>query len=229
MAVFVLLLSLAGSCCAATDLLLVDEPFDGPLETSTSVSPHWFDTTGGGFEVYPSGGASQRVLSTTYDHDANGSTPQVTIPGAIEVNDSAGTVTLTAEFTLPNNVDTEQTGLLKFFAAYRGYNAIFPNPTVSLTNVTDSRTVLAASNVIFNADKGIWQINTRQISLLAGDLGDTFRLNFYGGGSDNNNGLELTDVTFAVATVVVPTPAAATMGLLLLAGFGLGRRRDRLF
>lgn len=228
-AVFVLLLAAAGTCCAATDLLLVDEPFDGPLETSTAVSPHWLDSTGGGFEIYPAAGATQRGLSTTYDHDASGATPQVTIPGAIEVNDSAGGVTLTAVFTLPTDVDVAEQAVLRFFAAYRGYNAAFPIPNVSLINVTDSRTALAATNVLFNSNKGVWQINVRQITLLASDLGDSFQLRFYGGGSDNNNGLELTDVTFAVATVVLPAPASAPAGLLLLAGLGLSRRRRGSF
>jgi hypothetical protein len=228
--VFVLLLLLllaaaAGSCRAATDLLLIDDLFDGPLETSAAVSPHWFDSTGGAFEVYPAGGATQRGLSTTYDHDANGSTPQVTIPGAIEVNDSAGGVTLTAAFTLPNSVDTTEQATLRFFAAYRGYNASFPIPNVSLVNVTDNRIALAASNVVFNANKGVWQANTRLISLLASDLGDSFQIRFYGGGSDNNNGLELTDVSFAVATVAIPTPAALPAGALLAAGLSLRRRR----
>ncbi|MBI1370580.1 MAG: hypothetical protein GC162_18235 [Planctomycetes bacterium] len=207
---------------SGTDVL-IDELFNGSsLPTSTGVSPHWFDTTGGTFELYNSSGAGARSVSSTYDHDNDAATTAINIRGGIEVNDSAGQVTLTAELTLPNSFDVTQAGLLDFFASYRLPGSGQATPTVKIVNITDNRTILAATNITFNGTASVWQYNSFNPLFLASDFGDTIQVQFFGGGSNGANGLELSDVVFAVAA---PTPAALPGGLALIGLVTMRRRK----
>jgi len=215
---------------SAAPVLLIDEQFDADLVTNTSSSPHWYDdeASSTSFEQYsfsnPTGSASARGLATTYDHDQSGSTAPIDIPGGLEVNDDTGQVTLTAQFTLPTDIDVTETGSLRFFAAQRNHSTGHDTPTVSLVNLTDARTIHTA-NVVFVGDRTTWQINTASITWLASDLGDEIALSFYGGGTENNDGLQLVDLTLQSTTLPVPAPAALPAGLLLLLTLCLHRRR----
>lgn len=211
----------------AATLVIIDEQFTGGSQPSNTASVTWSDSDGGSFETYNSGGASPRDMFDNYDDDQNGGTPNVTIPGGIEVNDDvpAGGVTLTASitFTLPVG-DTVTSSALTFFAGTRGTAG--PAPSLTITNVTDGNSILLnAAPISINANDNIWEFNEFTGIFSDSDAGDTIEVDWFGGGNSSASGLQLADIDLTIETGAIPEPSG--LALLGLGGFVILARRRR--
>jgi len=210
-------------------VVLIDEDFAtfGATQTYAGVTVTWSDNDGtGGFERYtpPSTGTAPRGTDNTYDHDDDGgaSTPDVTLVGAIEVNDDGGNVTLTGSFTLPGTVGLTDTLELDFGADTRKNKRL---ATVQIYNVTDSRDILSASSIIYgpyvSGDDPDWKRNDFSAALQASDAGDTIEIRFHEPVSSGGEGLQLTNLHLTA----VPEPG--TLCVLALGSLGVLVRRRR--
>lgn len=212
-----LALFLLASQASALTLTLIDEDFSGgsgALQSSTN--PVWSDDdASASFEVYNSGGAGPRGMQSTYDHDNNLGTPNINIPGGIEVNDDAGPITLTASLLLD---EVGGMGDLSFFAGRRGSGGVAP--TLSIFNVTTATDILLNEAILTNGN--VWTFNEYSFDLLGAQAGDTLEVRFFGGGNNSASGLQLTDV---LLTSDVPEPATAVLGLFGLAALARRRRQ----
>jgi len=176
---------------------LIDEEFPGGRSPTHTANVTWSDSTGGGYETYNSGGAGIRDMNSVYDHDQDGGTADVTIPGGIELNDNTGPVTLTATVTMPAEFNPGS-GVLTFFAGERrGTGA---DPAITIANTTDGATVLATENIAINANDNIWEYNAYSDLFGAADAGDTIEVRWFGGGDNGANGLQLCDLELTVQT-----------------------------
>jgi hypothetical protein len=216
----VVLLS-AGNASAAI-INLIKEDFSDGAVGPTPAAGSWINNTGSPEVAAGTGFGTARAVATTYDHDNNLLTANINITGGLEVNVSAVstqtiTVTMPASFdSAPNNF-----GVLTFWAAVRAGNAT--GASVSIVDTTDAVTVLPATTPLFAPTNTNWQYNSFAFPLLPSYAGDTFNVVYNGGGSNGANGLELTDITFAVNS---PVPEPASLSVLGLAGMTLlGRRR----
>ena len=185
----------------AGSITLIDEEFTGGAQPVNTAHVTWSDSTGGGFETYNSGGAGARTMPDNYDHDLDGDTPNVTIPGGIEVNDNAGAVTLTATVTMPDEF-APGSGVLTFFAGTR--TATGPAPTITIVNTTDGTTVLATETVTINATVNTWEYNLDSGLFSTADIGDTIEVRWHGGPSSNGQGLQLCDIELTVSLGIPP-------------------------
>jgi len=194
-----LLVLISGTAGGAT-IALIDEDFSGGSGAlQASVSPVWADSdASASFEVYNSGGAGARGMSGNYDHDNNGGTPNIAIPGGIEVNDDAGNVLLTATLTLPGAFNPGS-GLMTFWAGSRGGVG---GQTIEILNVTDATTILPAFNP---STASSWAYNSVPVPVAASDLGDQIEVRFQGNGN-GGQGLQLADLDFTVTTGSTPPP-----------------------
>ena len=202
---------------------LLDEEFTGGAQPTNTSFVTWSDSDGGSFETYNSGGAGPRDMNSSYDHDQDGGTADITIPGGIEVNDDAGAgqVTLTATLDLSSLAGHSFTdSTLSFFAGTRG--ATNPPTTVEILNLTDSTTVLAATAITINANDNIWEYNELTGLLGDDDAGDTIQINWFGSGTNSASGLQLADIELTASTVV---PEPGSLALLGLGGLLIARRR----
>ncbi len=218
-----LLISIALAACGpvhANLINVVNEQFTSGFPNNQP-GVTW-TTTDTAFETYGSGGAGVRDMNSTYDHDNDASTPNISIPGAIEPNANNGDSSLMADFVLPSNTDHSVDGTLSFFAGVRVTDAGDP-PTVKVLNITDGTTLLVESAISINANDNIWEFSSLGVNYSASDLGDTLQIMFTGGGSSSANGLELTDVKFRVTT----TPEPSSLILALFAAIPLISRRKR--
>ena len=208
---------------AGGPVTLIDEDFAAftTSETYAGNAVTWADndTSPTHFERYtpPS---PQRQTDGTYDHDDNPGTPDVTLAGAIEVNDAAGNVTLTGSFTLPD-VGANNALELEFGADSR--NGTSYTSTVEIENVTDGRFILPATLVVYDMSAGgpDWKRNLLTAALSgADDAGDTIELRFIatGGGGD---GLQITNLSLKA----VPEPATGALAAIGLLGLRRQRRR----
>ena len=247
--------SLLISSQASAALTLVDENF--VLGTNNNATLTWTSTAAGpsngqqwiwsspdasnvpnATEVWVgTGGATARGLSTTYNHDQNGGTANINIPGGIEimsnVADAFGslpdTLRAAVRFVLPANTSTtgSDNGDLSFFIANRiGSGFGGQGPLVELFNVTDNRSILAPTSLApFTEGNTNWTFKFFNLDFIAADLGDTLELRFQetisSGGSAGARGLQVADITLSVD--VIPEPASAA--LLALGGLALMRRR----
>lgn len=197
--------------------VIFSEDFSGgstSLVNSTNVA--WADSSGIGFEVYQSGSASPRGMSGTYDHDNDPTTAQIKIPGAIEVNDNAGNVTLTATFTLDSAITANQEGLLTFFGGARQSS---DGASVEVFNVTQNTTLSGVLESVLTTKE--WTFNSFAFNTTAAAAGDEIQVRWIGGGSNSANGQEVALVNLSV--VDVPAPATAAILALGLLGFGARR------
>ncbi|WP_028868766.1 PEP-CTERM sorting domain-containing protein [Psychromonas arctica] len=197
--------------------VIFSEDFSGgstSLVNSTNVA--WADSSGIGFEVYQSGSASPRGMSGTYDHDNDPTTAQIKIPGAIEVNDNAGNVTLTATFTLDSAITANQEGLLTFFGGARQSS---DGASVEVFNVTQNTTLSGVLESVLTTKE--WTFNSFAFNTTAAAAGDEIQVRWFGGGSNSANGQEVALVNLSV--VDVPAPATAAILALGLLGFGARR------
>ena len=198
--------------------LLISENFADGAVGPTPPAANWVGSTGIEASAGP-GFATARGVSTTYDNDNNASTPDVNIPGGLEVNASAVS-TLTITVTMPATLALASQTQLTFWASVRANNAA--GASVSIVDTTDAVTVVSATTPTFAATNTNWQFNSISFPQLPTYAGDTFNVVFNGGGSNGANGLELTDITMQTD---VPEPATAS--LLGLGGLGLLARRRR--
>lgn len=209
---------------SAIPVQLIKENFStgNSAAMSASTNPDWSDndSSPNAFEVYNSGGAGVRGMSSTYDHDNNIGTANITIPGGVEVNHDGGLITLIASLPLPL-VSTSTPAILSFFAGTRTANGSLP--TVTVFNVTDNVAILATSNITLNATRSIWTFNSFNVNFSPSDIGDTIQVRWFGGGSNGADGLQLTDINFFAESI--PEPTTAALGLLGVGGLMLRRRR----
>lgn len=207
------------SFSSAATVLLISENFADGVAGPTPAAGSWVGSSG--LEIVAGTGfATARALATTYDHDNNGGTANINIPGGLEVNNSTVS-TLTITVTMPVDIDSSTNGVLNFWAAVRANNAT--GAAVRIRNVTDNIDVVAATTPTFSSTNTNWQSNSFSFAQSASYAGDTFQVIFNGGGSNGANGLELTDISFAVQTI----PEPATAGFTSLAALGLLRRKRR--
>jgi hypothetical protein len=216
------LFALSAGNASAAIINLIREDFSDGAVGPTPAAANWVNSSGSAEVAAGTGFGTARALATTYDHDNNLLTANVNIPGGLEVNVSAVS-TQTITITMPATFDAVPNNLaqLTFWAAVRANNAT--GASVSIVDTTDAVTVLPATTPLFAATNTNWQFNTFSFPLLGSYAGDSFNVIYNGGGSNGANGLELTDITFAVN---VPEP----MGLSLLAAAGLAllaRRKKR--
>lgn len=172
---------------APTPVVLLDVKFDagsGGLTGATGVT--WADTTGGGFEVYDSGGAGARGMSASYDHDGNLATAEVAIPGAVEVNDNGNDVRLTATLTLPIlEAGDAYTGggVMTFWAGMRG--APVGPQTIEVFDTTDGVTLTGAlqASLPSGATPRPWVFNSMNVPFSGAQPGDTIAVRFQSSGN----------------------------------------------
>jgi len=174
---------------------LIDEEFPGGRAPVNTAHVSWSDSTGGGYETYNSGGAGVRDMNSVYDHDQDGGTADVTIPGGIELNDTAGPVTLTATVTMPTEFNPGS-GVLTFHAGER--RGTGTDPTLTVVNTTDGTTVLPVGSIAINANDNIWEYTAHTGFFSASDAGDTVEVRWFGGGSGGADGLQLCDIELSV-------------------------------
>lgn len=182
----------------------------------------WFDNDGSlGFEIYGSGSTTPYGVSATYDHDNNPATPEIQIPAGLEINDDAGSVTLTTvNFLLSELVSSNDVGILSYFAGVRRNNAA--GATVEVFNVTQNFSLTGSlSNIIFNS--GQWTYNSFEFLWGSSNFGDEIAISWFGGGNSSANGQQIADVKLAAQTssgdssVSVTSPSSvAILGLVLL-------------
>jgi hypothetical protein len=215
-----LVAGVGGAAWAAPVTLIRDDFSDGAVGP-TPAAANWVNSSGSPEVAAGTGFGTARAVATTYDHDNNAGTANISIPGGLEVNVSAvstQTITVTMPVTFdaaPNNL-----GMLTFWAAVRANNAT--GASVAIVDVTDGVTVVPATTPTFAATNTNWQFNSFSFPLLATYAGDTFNVVFNGGGSNGANGLELTDLTLAAN---VPEPACVGLGIVAMGGVLVGRRR----
>ena len=204
--------------------IIFSEDFSGlstALENSLIVD--WQDSTGGGFEVYPTGGAAARGMSGMFDHDNNPSTAEVVLPGGLEVNDTSGDVLLTATFSLGSTINANQLGSLSFFGGVRGGNAI--GATIEIFNLTEDISltgVLVPTLGSFN-----WIYNEFNFSSTAASIGDQIQFRWEGGGTNSADGQEMALISFSIIddpAAVVSVPEPYTLAIFALGMIGLASR-----
>jgi len=210
------------STASAATVTIIDEEFTGGAQPVDDALVTWSDTTGGNQETYGSSGAGARDMNSVYDHDQDGGTPDITIPGGVEVNDSAGGVTLTAAVTLTLPAgEIPLTSVLTFYAGVRNGNG---TPTLKIINTTDTVTLLDTTVITINANDNIWEYNSYSIPFSASDVGDAIDIEWFASGNNSSSGLQMADVELTIETIPEPaTVALAAVGLL-----GLRRRRRRM-
>lgn len=192
---------------------------DGTTVTQTEM---WVGTTG----------ASVRGLTTTYDHDQNGGTPNINIAGGFEVMSAftsdgfPDTIRVGIQIQLSAQLDDSVDGLLTFFTENRisgssGGNA----PRYSIYNITDNREIIALTAP--SQPTSAWNFQSVAVDFIAADAGDVIEIRFQdsitsgtGGGA---RGLEIADVTFTAE--VIPEPSSSLM--IGLTGFLCFYRRRR--
>lgn len=114
--------------------LLISENFADGAVGPTPPAANWVGSTGIEASAGP-GFATARGVSTTYDNDNNASTPNVNIPGGLEVNASAVS-TLTITVTMPATLALASQTQLTFWASVRANNAA--GASVSIVDTTDA-------------------------------------------------------------------------------------------
>jgi len=217
-ALFGVILSASFLVTNANATLIFEEDFSGGSRALTNSSTvTWADSDGGGFEVYGAGGSSARGMSGTYDHDNDASTANIALLGAIEVNDDAGDVLLTATFNLDTSINTNQLSILSFLGGVRGNNAT--GASVEVFNLTQNTSLSGV--LIPTLGKGDWVHNEFSFASTAASIGDDIQIRWTGGGNSSANGQEVALVSFA--TVDVPEPS--TFAIFALGIMGLAARR----
>ena len=156
-----------------------------------------------------SAGATARGLTTTYNHDQNADTPNITIPGGFEVMSAFSsdgfpdTIQVAVRVVLPASLDADANGLLTFFTENRisgssGGNA----PRYSIFNITDNRAIIAPAAPA--QPTGDWNFQSIPVDFIAADAGDTIEIRFHesitSGSGGGARGLQVADVTFSVPT-----------------------------
>lgn len=173
--------------------------FSGLDGTTVTATEMWTGT----------GGASARGLTTTYDHDQNSGTANINIPGGFEVMSTftsdgfPDTIQVAVQVTLPANLDYDAAGLLTFFTENRIASGFGGNtPRYAIYNVTDARDITPLTSP--NQPTGDWNFQSVPVNFIAADAGDVieirFRESITSGGNGGARGLQIADVSFAVAT-----------------------------
>jgi hypothetical protein len=217
-------LTLSVSCLItnANATIIFAEDFSGgnqSLKNSSIVT--WADSDGGGFEVYGTTSSGPRGMSGMYDHDNDPSTPNIPIPGAIEVNDDSGDVRLTATFSLDSIINNHHMGVLSFFGGVRGGNA--KGASVEIFNLTKNTSLSGILAPTLGARD--WVYNEFIFALTAASVGDDIQIRWTGGGTNSANGQEVALVSFS--TVDVPEPSSLAIFALGLAGLATRRLKKQ--
>lgn len=209
----------------AATINIFSEDFSGgsaALENSTTVT--WADTSGGApgveFEVYNTSGAGVRGMSGTFDHDQNASTPQITLPGGLEVNDDLGNEILTATFVLNTAISSGQLGSLTFFGGVRGGNS--SGASIEIFNITQGTPLTGLLTPTLGTFE--WAYNEFNFASTAANIGDSIEFNWRGGGSNSANGQEIALVGFSIIDNPSSVPAPAAIWLVGIGLFGMRKK-----
>jgi hypothetical protein len=189
-----LLIFLLVSTSTQATLIFSEDFTGGSAGLLNSVAVHWSDSSGNGFEVYSAGGAGIRGMSSTYDHDNNGDTAQIPLPGGIEVNDDQGNELLVAQFTLSTIIQAEQIGQLSFWGGVRGGNA--NGALVEIYNISLSTSLTGILAPTLGSHD--WVFNEFTFASTAASVGDKLEIRWQGGGSNSANGQEIAMVNFSI-------------------------------
>ena len=224
----------------AAPIVLIDEEFtDGANPTNNDIVT-WTDSDPDtNFETYEADKADEREMSNTYDDDQDASTPEVPIPGGLEVNVNTGNsihigvMTLTATLKLPDDLGNNHVGRMTLFAGRRQPDQGVPG-TMRIINVTRDITYFPATqlSVVTSGDPLYpWVFNEFDgIDLSGASGGDEVKVIWYGGGTNGGDGLQLADIHFEL----IPEPGAgwlsafAFLALLLLRPARPARNSSRL-
>jgi len=185
-------------------------------------TPPWVNPSG--IEGNQSPDAGGVGLAGTYDDDNNSATPNVDVPGYLEVNgwDSTklpGSLTISTSFPA-TGFDPLDTATLTFWAAARQG---VTGGTVQIRDITTGTDLVAASPVSYASTATDWQFNSFSFAQDPTLAGHDLEVTFTPGTSQGDAGLELTDITLRTADVV---PEPASLSLLGLGGLALlGHRR----
>ncbi|MFT6990438.1 MAG: hypothetical protein ACJASL_002416 [Paraglaciecola sp.] len=200
--------------------IIFAEDFSGgnsSLKNSSIVK--WLDSDGGGFEVYGATNSGARGMSGDYDHDNDPSTPNIPIPGAIEVNDDKGDVRLTATFSLDSSINSNQMGTLSFYGGVRGGNST--GASIEIYNLTKDKSISGILTPTLGAGK--WVYNEFNFTPTAASVGDEIQIRWTGGGTNSANGQEVALVSFSTVEVSEPY----TLAFFALGALGLVASRFR--
>ena len=219
------LLSVSCFISSASATLIFEEDFTGgsvALQNSQFVT--WSDSDGGGFEVYNANGAGARGMSGFYDHDNNPNTPDLALPGGLEVNDDSGNVFLTATFNLNSGLGANQSGFLTFYGGVRGGNST--GASIEIFNLTQNTSISGVLTPTLGAFD--WVYNEFSFASTAVNIGDQIQFRWQGGGNSSANGQEVALVSFSIVddTAVVPEPS--TLAIFALGIIGLASRRFKV-
>src|SRR3954471_21099857 len=102
------LAGLTAAPAGAQVITLIRDDFSDGAVGPTPAAANWVNSSGAPEVQAGTGFGTNRAVATTYDHDNNAGTPNVNIPGGLEVNVSAVatqaiTVTMPASFPAPPN------------------------------------------------------------------------------------------------------------------------------
>src|SRR3954469_17628632 len=117
-------LCLTAATATAAPVNLIRDDFSDGAVGPTPAAANWVNSSGAPEVAAGIGFAVARGLSTTYDHDNNGATANINIPGGLEVNVSAvSTQTITVAMPFSFDAPPNNFALLTFWAAVRANNA----------------------------------------------------------------------------------------------------------
>lgn len=194
--------------------LIFQEDFSGGSPSLIGWSDN--DATPTSFEIYGAGAATPHGVSSTYDHDNNPLTPEITIPAGLEVNDQTSQVTLTsANFSLTETLTSNNFGRLTYFAGVRRNNSL--GAFVEVFNVTQNFSLTGEiTDIVFNS--GTWTYNSFDFLWGSSVTGDQLQIRWYGGGDTSANGQQIADVKLfnELNSNVINANAPSSFGILVL-------------
>ena len=195
--------------------IIYAEDFSGSHKSLRSAG--WSDSDHtSGLELYRHNSSKRRGMRGVYDHDNNPLTPDIPILGALEVNDDAGNVLLMSEiFTVNQEVNYWETGVLSFYSGVRKNNA--DGAYVELVNLT--KDISLTGQLMPNFNGSTWTFNSFEFGWSTTQQGDELQITFAGGGSNSANGQQVADIS------LVKVPAPSTIILMCLGAAGVVLRR----
>ena len=210
---------LATANTGATPIVLIDEEFTNGAQPTDNSIVTWThsDPSSVIFETYKAAKADEREMSNTYDDDQDANTPEIDIPGGLEVNVNTvdtGPMTLTAILELPADLGNNHVGYMTLFAGRRQPSRGDAG-TMKITNGTGNITYFPETQLSVETEGSEpydWVFNEFAIIDLSGASGgDELKVIWYGGGTNGGDGLQLADIHFEL----IPEPGAGWLSALV--------------